>query len=283
MQEETERHVLRQFFEEIDYEVSSYTENRDHCEWNGIGCENGFVTEIDLNDYQCCEGKTIPTIIGKLKDLAIIDLGDNKFEGNLPTEMNELKSLRLLHLHDNYLTGTLPFDKLNKLPSLFRLDLELNQFTGTIPKEIEDLQNIEYLMIGGNYLTGTLPTERVGKLKLLGDFGVDIVNLVGDVKNESDVCKLVEEGTLENFYMDCGGQIPEVNCECCTYCYDGSRSQYILNVTTEIEDDDNFTTFQNEYLPEFDNDFYKHLLNTTADSIEVSKYIYIYMCIYQIR
>ena len=85
---------------------------------------------------------TIPDSI-RWRQLHLLDLGRNQFEGTLPDDLGEnLVRVRHLHLDHNRFYGTLPesiFTAGNG--RLEALSVDNNQFTGTVPgnHQFEDL------------------------------------------------------------------------------------------------------------------------------------------------
>ncbi|XP_057545971.1 receptor-like protein 34 [Amaranthus tricolor] len=87
-----------------------------------------------------------------------IDFSNNKFHGELPTELGNLNALVVLNLSHNAFSGKIPssFGNLNQIQSL---DLSWNAFRGKIPWEFANLNFIEYLNLSFNKLSGQIPTS----------------------------------------------------------------------------------------------------------------------------
>ena len=103
----------------------------------------------------------LPSSIGKLKQLRILDLEDNRLN-SLPSSIGNLKNLIYIGLEGN---------RLNSLPeSIFKLkklqELRLSQnYLESVPRQIGNLKNLTNLGLAGNKLT-SIPKE-IGKLKKL--------------------------------------------------------------------------------------------------------------------
>ena len=72
---------------------------------------------------------SIPTELGRLKDLRIMALNHNSIKGKIPSEFKELKKLEFLQLHQNQLTGIAP------LIDRMRLTGDLNAFIADCGKK----------------------------------------------------------------------------------------------------------------------------------------------------
>lgn len=68
---------------------------------------------------------SIPSVIGSMRQLQVLNLQNNLFSGTIPTELGKLTELRQLNLQFNELTGTVPCELL-ALPKLSNLTLNNN-------------------------------------------------------------------------------------------------------------------------------------------------------------
>lgn len=129
-----------------------------HCNWERVTCENGRVTQLDLDQSGI---SILPAEIGNLSELWHLDLANNRLS-NLPTEIGKLSKLGSLRALDNKLTSV-P-SSLGNLKWLYDLDLRYNQIS-SLPESIWSLTNLERLALDGNGLTD-VPSE-IGNLKNL--------------------------------------------------------------------------------------------------------------------
>ena len=80
-----------------------------HTYITSLICFNKFCyhqEHLRLNSNQMVG--TIPTELGRLSNLQVLDLDSNNLTGTLPTELGKLINVTGLHLSSNSLKGTIP-------------------------------------------------------------------------------------------------------------------------------------------------------------------------------
>ncbi|KAL6126933.1 hypothetical protein ACLB2K_074978 [Fragaria x ananassa] len=147
----------------------------------------------------------IPTDIGKLSGLGILDFNNNRLSGSLPSSLGNFTTLVRLELQGNHFNGTIP-TSLGECHSLLWLDLSGNNLTGEIPPQVIGLPSLSiYLDLSHNRLSGSLPSE-VGKLKNLGGLNVSNNMLPGNLPSSLGSCESLEVLLLQGNFFD--GPIP---------------------------------------------------------------------------
>ncbi|KAJ9686892.1 hypothetical protein PVL29_015661 [Vitis rotundifolia] len=88
-----------------------------------------------------------------------IDFSGNNFKGQIPTSIGNLKGLHLLNLGGNNLTGHMP-SSLGNLTQLESLDLSVNKLSGEIPLQLTRITFLEFFNVSYNHLTGRIPQGK---------------------------------------------------------------------------------------------------------------------------
>ena len=127
-------------------------------------------------------GGVIPSELGSLSGLEILDLYGNRLSGGIPSELGSLFRVEILQLGNNQLSGEIPPD-LGGLSNLELLSLEYNQLDSEIPSELGDLSRLRLLRVEGNRLTGEVPSE-LGRLSELRELSLDYNQLNGAIPSE---------------------------------------------------------------------------------------------------
>lgn len=172
------------------------------CNWYGITCSSGNVTQIDLA-YNQLAG-TLPPEIGNLTFLNQFVINHNQVTGNIPTEFGNLTLLKYIDLNSNHFDGTIP-DQIGNLTSLVSLDLGWNQFSGNIPAVIGNLTSMQNLGLQYNSLSGNIPVE-IGNLTSLQILTMDSNELSGSIPDEIGKLTKLKKLNLWGNHLD--GNIP---------------------------------------------------------------------------
>ena len=170
--------------------------------------EVGDLTHLEMLDLFASQlSGPIPPQIGKLTNLRVLDLSHNRFFGAIPPELGSLSSLEILNLSINDLSGSIPRE-LGNLAELQILAIGSGPgrgLTGMIPAELGRLSNLTELYLYDNELTGAIPTE-LGELASLKKLYLHDTNISGAIPTE--LGKLVNLSVLRLDNNDLTGEIP---------------------------------------------------------------------------
>ncbi|XP_010917496.2 protein TOO MANY MOUTHS [Elaeis guineensis] len=171
----------------------------------------------------------IPTELGNLTSLGVLDLHGNKLSSSIPQSLQRLTRLQLLDLSYNQLTGPIP-DLTNptlnvldlshnflhgQIPatfgqcdSLIKMDLSRNRLIGSIPDSLSNLKSLILLDLSHNSLSGPLPSS-LGKLISLRALLLNGNYMSSATIPEDGFAGLKELFTLVLSNMGLQGPIPE--------------------------------------------------------------------------
>jgi RHS repeat-associated protein len=150
--------------------------------WYGVLTDAaGHITHLDLDGvqdyswytnplgYQEYSGNnltgTVPSQIGNLTYLILLNLGGNNLTGSFPNQLSQLSNLLHFIIPDNQFTGSFP-SSISNCTNLIRIFAEFNQFSGSIPVEITTLKNLRGMQLDHNNFSGSIPAEIVNMRSL---------------------------------------------------------------------------------------------------------------------
>ncbi|XP_059070384.1 receptor-like protein 35 [Cryptomeria japonica] len=166
--------------------------------WDGVVCNNQTKYVISLIVYGLYQGviseslcqlhfltslkifgvrATLPSCLGNLTYIQILDLSVNELSGMIPSSICFLTHLAYLDLGFNEFNGSIP-SCLGNLSSLYYLDLSNNQLSGNIPISLGSLTLLRHLYLGGNPLSKSIP-DSMGNLSLLESLSIGDTQLSG--------------------------------------------------------------------------------------------------------
>ena len=162
-------------------------------DWNGIRLGDSPLRVTSLRIQSGMTGR-IPSELGNLTGLNLLDLSRNRLAGAIPGALGNLSNLRSLYLQGNRLTGSVP-DELGYLSDLEILYLWSNQLTGGIPSRLGRASSLEELSFSDNRLVGSIPTE-LGRLTNLTSLALARNSLSGPIPSE-----LADLGSLQTLKL----------------------------------------------------------------------------------
>ncbi|KAH0861041.1 hypothetical protein HID58_089302 [Brassica napus] len=185
----------------------SWVNNSDCCSWDGIRCDATFGDVIELNlSGNCIYGQLnskstilrfqslpflatldlsnnyfseIPSSLGNLYNLTILNLSQNKLIGKIPPSLGNLSYLTDLTLCANNLVGEIPYSLANVSHHLTFLSICENSFSGEIPSFLGNFSHLTLLDLSANNFVGEIPSS-FGRLKHLTDLSAEENELSGN-------------------------------------------------------------------------------------------------------
>ncbi|KAL6325055.1 hypothetical protein AAG906_022263 [Vitis piasezkii] len=142
-------------------------------------------------------------ITGFLTTLGFLVLSNNNLSGELPSHLQNCSALESLDLGDNKFSGNIPSWIGETMPSLLILALRSNFFSGNIPSEICALSALHILDLSHN----NVAIEYYHSLYLVNSLDLSCNNLSGEIPIE--LTSLLKLGTLNLSSNNLGGTIPE--------------------------------------------------------------------------
>ncbi|KAJ0646980.1 putative leucine-rich repeat domain superfamily [Helianthus annuus] len=112
-------------------------------------------TSIDISSNHF--SGEIPSTIGQLKALYILNVSHNAFTGSIPTSIENLRQLESFNVSHNAFTGSIP-TSMENLRQLESLDMSWNKLTGEIPYALTSLTFLPILNLSHNQLRGIIPS-----------------------------------------------------------------------------------------------------------------------------
>ena len=105
------------------------------------------LTRLSLRDHNHTLTGDIPSEIGQLSRLAVLELGPSSLHGDLPMQLASLTSLRILDLARTDVAGTVP-TQLGQLTRLTRLHLSETRVSGSLPSQLGGLSMLTHIELG---------------------------------------------------------------------------------------------------------------------------------------
>lgn len=147
----------------------------------------------------------IPSVIGNLDRLVVLDLSGNKFSGQIPSAIGNPSQLNQLYLENNNLSGNIPAS-LGNCKQLAMLNLSFNNLEGPIPSELTNSTTLLSFDLSNNNLTGSIPLQ-VGALLQLVRLDISVNKLSGQVPLSLGQCVQLVSLRLRSNMLN--GSIPQ--------------------------------------------------------------------------
>lgn len=153
---------------------------------------------------------SIPSSIGLLSGLKLLNLCYNSFTGEIPQELGQLKKLQELSLAGNQISGEIP-NSLGNLHKLIQIDLSRNNLVGSIPISFGNFQNLLYMDLSNNKLNESIPVEILNLPTLSNVLNLSMNLLSGPIPQ---VGKLIIVSSIDFSSNQLNGSIPSSFSSC---------------------------------------------------------------------
>ncbi|CAK9142411.1 unnamed protein product [Ilex paraguariensis] len=130
---------------------------------------------------------TLPSELGKCKNLRTIDFSLNNISGTIPSEIWTLPNLSNLIMWGNNISGKIPEDICTSGGDLETLILNNNSIEGTIPSALTNCTELKWVALSHNRLTGKIPAG-IGNLQNLVILQLDDNLLTGEIPPRLGEC-----------------------------------------------------------------------------------------------
>ena len=130
--------------------------------------------------FLCYISLTIPSALGQLTNVSIMNLSFNQLFGSIPSLMGQLTNLRILSLSFNQLTETLP-SSLGQITNLKWLNISSSLIIGTIPPSFGQITDLQWLVLSNNHISETIPSSLLGQLNNLQRLDLSLNQLTRNI------------------------------------------------------------------------------------------------------
>ncbi|XP_010527832.1 PREDICTED: serine/threonine-protein kinase BRI1-like 2 [Tarenaya hassleriana] len=179
------------------------------CEWSGVTCLRGRVSEIDLSGSGL-SGTVSFDPFASLYSLSVLKLSDNYFVLNSTSLLHLPLGLTQLDLSSSVLSGIVPENFFPKYTNLVSVNLSSNNLTGKLPEDVFlGPKKLQALDLSHNNITGTMsglsiPLSSCDSLSLLDLSGNSISGYI-----PVSLVNCTNLKSLNLSYNSFDGQIPK--------------------------------------------------------------------------
>ncbi|KAL6285534.1 hypothetical protein ACE6H2_009924 [Prunus campanulata] len=158
-------------------------------------CSTSSLQNIDL--LNCSMRGDIPIGIGNWSSVIYLNLGYNQLSGSIPTSVGRLRNLQALVFEGNMLQGYIPYE-LCDLDNLVYLLSGSNQLSGSLPSCLGNLAaSLRTLSLESNSLSLTIPST-FWRLAFILHLNLSSNSLIGPLSQDIENLKVVVDVDLSN-------------------------------------------------------------------------------------
>ncbi|KAJ7942774.1 Receptor kinase [Quillaja saponaria] len=188
--------------------LSGWQVARNPCNWYGVSCSVGRVTQLDLSGSNLV-GTISLDPLASLDMLSVLKLTLNSLSVNSTSLLQLPYSLTHLDLSFVGLVGIIPENFISKCPNLVYINLSYNNLTGSIPENLlQNSDKLQSLDLSSNNLTGSLSSLKFEtssnsllQLDLSGN------SLSGSIPNSISNCSNLKTLSLASNFIT--GEVPK--------------------------------------------------------------------------
>ncbi|KAF9623429.1 hypothetical protein IFM89_003013 [Coptis chinensis] len=144
--------------------LSTWELKNDPCTWNGVSCNLGRVTQLDLSNSNLAGTITFHPFTS-LDSLSVLKLSSNSFTLNSSSSLLQLPfGIEQLDLSFTRMAGTIPSSFFSKYSNLVYVNLGFNNMTGFLPETLlANSDKLQFLDLSYNNFTGSISGLKMEK------------------------------------------------------------------------------------------------------------------------
>ncbi|XP_058004792.1 receptor-like protein 56 isoform X4 [Hevea brasiliensis] len=170
----------------------------------------GFEKLEELDISYNLFNNSILSSLGALTSLKSLILEDNRMKGSFPSkELNSLKNLKILDISDNEFNGSLSLEGFERLEDL---DISSNWFNKSILSSLGALTSLKTLKIGWNNMEGSFPIQELNNMKNLETLDISFNGFNGSLSLE-ELSNLTNLEILDLSYNQFNGSLSKGLCK----------------------------------------------------------------------
>ncbi|KAF5442904.1 hypothetical protein F2P56_035512 [Juglans regia] len=209
----TDAQALLMFIKTIEKDpngvLSGWQLDRNPCNWHGVSCSLGRVTQLDLTGSGLA-GAISFDHLASLDMLSVLKLSSNPFTINATSLLQLPYGLKHLDLSCTGLSGSVPDKFLSKsCPNLVYVNLSLNNMTGSLPATLLLNSNqLQVLDLSFNNLTGSISGLNIIEKSCSSLLHLDLSGnrIIGSLPNSLSNCTSLNNLSLSGNWLT--GEIP---------------------------------------------------------------------------
>lgn len=187
--------------------LSKWRPNRNPCNWYGVTCNLGRVTQLDLSNCNLI-GTISFSSFDALDMLTSLNLSSNSFTLNSTSLLQLPYGLKQLELSSSGLVGLIPENLFTKYPNLVYVDLSFNNLTGFLPQNLLLYSDkLEILDLSFNNFTGSIANMNIQTCNSLSQLDMSGNNIFDSLPYSLSNCTNLK--SVDFSYNLLTGNIPQ--------------------------------------------------------------------------